>query len=498
MSARTAVFLVVVVVFLGMTALSAARNRTASAHYVASGRVPGWLNGLAMTGEYASAASFLGITGGIALSGYGGFYLAVGTPLGVLLLLLLVAEPMRRKGTFTLADMLATRFDSTALRALVAVLTIVLTVMYMLAQFVGAGALLSRLFGFGYVASVCLVGVLMVVIVMVGGMAAATHVQAFKTVILLGITAALVVLVLSRTGWSPLALMAAAVGRYGRSAVTSQSPVTLAGRLDTLSVPLALALGAAGLPHMMIRFLTVRSVRAARRSALLTCWIMAVYLVGIVVVGYGAAVLVGRDAIAAANPAGTLAALQIADLLGGGVFEAVAAGATLAIIVAVLCGLTVAASGAVAHDLYTNVLRGGAVSHRGQLVAARVGSLVVALVGLLLALEARTINLAFLGSLAFCVAASTTLPVILLTIYWPRFTATGAVAALLVGLVSSVVTIALGPNLMGGHAVFPLAQPLLVTAPLGFLAAVVGSLVGPSPRPRAVPTASPVAVTEAG
>jgi cation/acetate symporter len=366
----------------------------------------------------------------------------------------------------------------------------------MIAQFVGAGALLRGLLGIDYEWSVLIVGVLMGTIVLAGGMLAATRIQVIKTFFLLAVTALLIILVLDKVGWNPFDAFDAATAKYGAQATKPSRPPDATAKIDALSLSLALALGTAGLPHIMIRFLTVPSVRAARRSALIACATMSAYLAGIAVIGYGAAVLVGRDAIAGANEAGTTAVPMLARVVGSELIEGIVAGITFAIIVAVLAGLVIAASGALAHDLFTTVMRRGAVDRRRQLAVARYGGAAVCVVAIVLALGAREINLAFLGVLAFSVGAATNLPAMIFGLYWKRFNATGAMAGMGVGLGLSIVLLVLGPNVLGDDAPFPLAQPGIVTIPAGFLAAVAGTIVGarreartraPVPEPEARP-----------
>lgn len=497
MSSSVIAFLLFTAAFIGISLHAARSNRSPDDHYVAARRVPAWQNGLAITGEFASAASFLGISGAIALSGYGGFYLALGVPLSFLLLLLLVAEPMRRSGKYTVADVLASRFPGRGLRVICAVSAVVITALYMIAQFVGAGTLLAGLIDIDYELAVLIVGALMATIVLAGGMIAATRIQVFKTFFLLFATALLLVLVLQKISWNPFDVIGAAADEYGAGAAKPNRPPDGTAKIDAVSLSLALALGTASLPHIMIRFLTVPTASAARRSALIACSTMSVYLVGIAIIGYGAATLVGRDVIADANSAGTTAVPMLAAAVGNDLVEGLIAGITFAVIVAVLAGLVIAASGALAHDLFTTVVKRGQVDQGQQLKVARWGGAGVCIVAIVMALGAREINLAFLGVLAFSVGASTNLPPMIFGLYWKRFNATGAMVGMCVGLGLSIVCLLLGPNVLGDDAPFPLAQPGIVTIPLGFLAAIVGTFVGERRAVPGTPPAGGVRLSEA-
>ncbi|QUH03422.1 cation acetate symporter [Saccharopolyspora erythraea] len=465
---------------LAITWVAARRNTSASSHYVAEGQVGPVGNGLAIAGDYVSAASFLGISGAIALTGFNGFYLASAVPLAYLLVLLVIAEPLRNLGRFTLADAVAARFRGRGLRGWLAVTTIVISAMYMVIQFVGAGLLVQALLGVEFSAAVLVLGVLMVVYTTFGGMLATTWVQVLKTGLLLGGTATVLLLVLAEYGPDPLGV----VRGLPASAVVAE-PLGLIGTADTISQQLALALGVMGLPHVMVRFLTVRDAPAARRSGLVALWVFSAFYLVLPFLGYGALRAVGAPGIEAAHEKGNLAAVQLAEALGGEVLRAAVVGVALATILAVLAGVAIATSGAFAHDLYTHVVKRGAVSSRGQLRAARLSLVGIALVAMLLALAAKHFNLAFLANVAFAVAASTNMPVLVLSIYWRGFNRTGASWALAGGLVVSLGLVALSPNVLGPTGLvtgvaplFPLTIPALVSVPAAFLLAVAGSWWG--------------------
>jgi cation/acetate symporter len=473
---------VILAATLGITYWAAGRNKSASSQYVAGGQIRGWVNGLAITGDYVSASSFLGLTGAIALTGFAGYYLMMAIPIAFLVVLLAVAEPLRNLGKYTVADMIASRFKTREVRSVVALNTVIISVFYMVAQFVGAGALTRLLLGIPYAVAVIAVGVLMTIYVLVGGMLATTWIQALKGFLLLAGTVILILLVLAIFGFNPVSMFDEAANRYGDGAVLPPTPSGLLAGLDVISLQIALALGTAGLPHVLIRFLTVPDTRAARSSALSAFFMIGFFFLTIPFIGYGAAVIVGREDITAANPAGNLAAPQLAQILGGDIFFGFIVAVALSIIIATLAGLVIASSGAFGHDFYTNVIRGGEATQREQFVAARVSGAAISILALVIALGARDFNLAFIATLTFAVAASANLPVILLTIYWRRFNVTGAIAGMIVGLASSVGLVLIGPNMMGENAIFPLANPALVSVPLGFLASYLGTLLAKTSR----------------
>ena len=484
-------FVAIIALTLGITAWASRLNKDTSHHYVAGGEIKGWQNGLAISGDYLSAASFLGIAGAIALTGFSGFYLSIGFLVAYLVVLLLVAEPMRNMGKYTFADMLASRFNTSSVRSVAALSTIVISMFYMIAQLNGSGALIGLLLGLPYWLSVIVIGILMTVYIVAGGMIATTWIQIIKALLLIAGTLTLSMFVLARYGFNPLTLFAAVDSKIGGEFLVPPPPTTLVAGLDVISLNIALVLGTAGLPHILIRFLTVPDAKTARSSIVTATWIIGLFYLLTPVLGYGAALIVGQDAIAKANVAGNLAAPQLAEALGGPVFFAFISAVAFATIVAVVAGLVVAASSAFAHDFYTNVFRGGEASEQEQLRAARYAAVGISVAAILLALPAESFNVAFLVALAFAVAASANVPVILLTIFWKRFNTAGAVTGILVGLISAVVLVILSPNVLTGPSpeppatpiipidyIFPLKSPALVSVPLGFLGCYLGTILG--------------------
>jgi len=485
-------FVAIIALTLLITVYAARQNKSASDHYVAGGKITGWQNGLAISGDYLSAASFLGIAGAISLTGFGGFYLSIGFLVAYLVVLLLVAEPLRNLGKYTLADMLTTRFNTSSVRSAAALSTIAISLFYMIAQLNGAGALIGLLLGFPYWLSVILIGILMTIYIVAGGMVATTYIQIIKAFLLVGGSAALTLFVLAQYSFNPIALFSAVESEIGYSALIPPETASLTSSLDNISLNIALVLGTAGLPHILIRFLTVPDAKTARSSIIWATWIIGLFYLITPVLGYGAALLVGQDAIREANPAGNLAAPQLAQVLGGPVFFAFISAVAFATIVAVVAGLVVAASGAFAHDFYNNVFRNGEATEAEQFKAARYTSVAISVGSIILALFAQGLNVAFLVALAFAVAASANVPTILFTIFWRRFNTTGAVAGILVGLISAVVLVALSPSVLTGSsaeqaaapaaiipvdAIHPFKNPALFSVPLGILACVVGTLL---------------------
>lgn len=475
-------FAMIVAVTLGITYWASKRNKSTSDHYVAGKGITGWQNGLAITGDFVSVGGFLGITGAIALQGFNGFYLSYGIPIAFLLVLLVVAEPMRNLGKYTVGDVITSRFGTGSVRAIAAVNTLLISIVYMISQFVGAGALIQLLLGINYNVAVIVIGILASVYILVGGMLATTWIQIFKAVLLLSGTFLLLLLVLYRFDFNPVAVFDETAATLGDSAVVPNDYGGFLANLDVLSITIAVALGPVGLPHVLMRFLTVPDARTARSSVAIASVFMGLFFMLLPILGYGAAIYVGQGEVAAANPAGNLAAPQLSEALGGELLLAFIAAVSFATLLAVMAGIVIAASGAFAHDLYTNVWRSGQATDREQFMAARIAAGAICVIGLVLALGAQGFNLAFLATIAFTMAASANLPAILLTIYWRRFNLTGALSGMVAGLVSSVGLVLISPNLLGESAIFPFTNPALISIPIGFLASYLGTILSREDR----------------
>ncbi|MGG3957661.1 cation acetate symporter [Bhargavaea massiliensis] len=481
-----ALFLAIVALTLIITYFASKRTKTTSEFYTADSSLTGWQNGLAIAGDYMSAASFLGIAGMIALVGFDGFFYSIGFLVAYLVVLYIVAEPLRNLGKYTMADMIAARFDDKKVRGVAALSTVSISIFYMIAQLVGAGALIKLLLGIDYVYSVLIVGTLMTVYVVFGGMTATSWVQIIKAVLLTGGTFIISIMVFAKFDFSIFKMFEEVKTATPLGEAFLNPGNKFKNPLDTISLNLALILGTAGLPHILIRFFTVKDAPTARKSVVYATWIIGLFYVMTIFLGFGAAVFVGYDKIVAANPAGNMAAPLLAEALGGDFLFAFVSAVAFATILAVVAGLVLSAASAFAHDFYSHIIRHGQATEREQMLAARWASVGVAVLSILLALFAQKMNVAFLVALAFAVAASANLPIILLTIFWKRFNTTGAITGMLVGLFSSLLLVALSPNvwapepgvaILVGEPIFKLANPGIVSIPLGFIGAIVGTLL---------------------
>ncbi|MCZ4552295.1 solute symporter family protein [Gordonia rubripertincta] len=473
-------FASLVVVTLFITWWAAKKNKTAADHYVAGGRLTGRQNGVAIAGDFISAASFLGVTGAIALTGFNGFYLAVFVPIAFLLAMLIVAEPLRNLGRFTLADVLATRFTGSPVRTAMATSTVVISVVYLVAQLVGAALIVSLLFDLKYWVAVLIIGVLTTTYTMVGGMLATSWIQIIKTVLLIVCAVVLFVLVLIKYDFNLFGPFSTALSEFGESFVGPNRTSDLAS-FDQLSQIVGLVFGVLGLPHVMIRFLTVPDSKQARSSAYTAIWVFFGFYLMIPVLGYGAAYIVGQKEIAQENKGGNLAVAQLAESLGGSLLLAFVAAVAFVTILAALSGLVIATSGAIAHDLYGQVFRKGKVSEVGQHRAARVATVLTCAIGVVIALAAEKQNVAFLASLGMSIAACANLPSLLLTMYWRRMTAQAVIAGIVAGLTLSLAIILASPAIHGDDAPLGFSNPALVAAPVALLISIVVALMT-SPR----------------
>jgi cation/acetate symporter len=541
-------FLIFVAITLAITVWASRQTRNATDFYAGGRSFSGFQNGMAIGGDYMSAASFLGIAGIIALVGYDGFLYSIGFLVAWLVALLLVAELMRNSGKYTMGDVLAFRMRQAPVRTAASVSTIVVSIFYLLAQMVGAGSLVALLLGIkadttflgmsaetAKVVTIILVGALMITYVVIGGMKGTTYVQIVKAFMLMlgAILMTLLVLVAYKFNLSSLLGDAAAKsgkgvqflnpgGRYGRD-IAGNPAATLVSKLDLLSLGAALVLGTAGLPHILIRFYTVPNARAARRSVVWAITIIGVFYLMTLALGFGAAAMVGSAAISKQDPGGNTAAPQLAEALGikyfggdtgGAILLAVIAAVAFATILAVVAGLTLASSSSLAHDLYANVIRKGDSGERQEVQVARYAAFGIGAIAIVLAVFARTLNVAFLVAVAFAIAASANLPAILFSLFWKRFNTRGATWGIYGGLIASVGVVLLSPICWGGAqkslpaikltaaqakdcgipvtskevnnatalfsctaaAPIPFQNPGLISIPLGFILAAAGAL----------------------
>ncbi|NKI21285.1 cation acetate symporter [Paenibacillus dendritiformis] len=478
-------FLAIVMLTMVITYIAAKKTRSASDFYTAGGGLKGWQNGLAIAGDYMSAASFLGIAGSIALVGFDGFFYSIGFLVAYLVVLYLVAEPLRNLGKFTLADMIAARFNNMKIRGVAALNTVTISTFYMIAQLVGAGALIKLLLGIDYVWAVLIVGCLMTLYVVFGGMHATSWVQIIKAILLMGGTFLLSIFVFSKFNFSLTGMFEQmkTATPLGEAFLNPGNKYT--NPLDTLSLNLGLVLGTAGLPHILIRFFTVKDAPTARSSVVYATWVIGLFYILTIFLGFGAAAFVGNEAILAADKGGNMAAPLLAQALGGDFFFALISAVAFATILAVVTGLVLSAASAFAHDFYNHILRKGKANEREQMKAARFASIGVSALSIALALLASKLNVAFLVGLAFAVAASANLPVILFTIFWRRFNTTGAISGMLTGLLSAIALVAVSPSIWdpSGKAIFigepliTLTNPGIISIPLGFIGAWIGTIV---------------------
>ncbi|MFJ9521402.1 cation acetate symporter [Kitasatospora sp. NPDC101801] len=496
-------FAVIVLVTLGITLWAGRRGQAAEEFYTGGREFSPLQNGLALSGDYLSAASFLGVTGLIALYGYDGVLYSIGFLVAWLAVLMLVAELVRNAGRYTLADVLALRMRQRPVRGAVGSASVVVTLLYLVAQMVGAGSLVALLLGTGNGSAktwaIVGVGALMIVYVTVGGMKATTWIQIVKAVLLVAGSVLLTGLVLVRFHGDLAELMRSAARGSGAGEAFLQPGLKYgtgaASRLDFFSLGLALVLGTAGLPHILSRFYTVPTARAARRSTMWAIGLIGGFYLMAIVLGLGAAALVGSAAVRTANPAGNTAVPLLAQALGGGagsiggvLLFALISAIAFATILAVVAGLTLASSAAFAHDLFARAWRregGRPVTERQEVLVARIAAVVIGALAIVLSLYAQRLNVAFLVGLAFAVAASANLPTLLYSLFWRRFTTRGAVWSVYGGLVPAVVLVLFSPVVSGSPTAvfpgadfhwFPLENPGLVSIPLGFLAGWLGTV----------------------
>ncbi len=556
-------FAVIISITLAVVVWAARRTKTAADFYAAGGGITGTQNGWAIAGDYMSAASFLGISGLISLYGYDGFMYSVGWLVAYITVLLIVAEPCRNAGKYTLGDILSFRTEPKPVRAVAAISTVAVSTFYLTAQMVGAGKLMSLLVGVPYKTAIIGVGILMVGYVVFGGMTATTWVQIIKAGLLMSGAALLSVLVMMKANFNPITFFDMIVNspdiQDHVSKLMLKDGITMTGvdagqrflepglymkaPLDQISLGMALVLGTAGMPHILMRFFTVPTAQAARKSVIIAMFIIGGFYVLTTLLGFGAAINVTPQGITQVDPGGNMATLLLAQQMGadiapiiGDLFLAFLCSVAFATILAVVSGLVLAASAAIAHDIYVNVIKDGHADQHEQVMAARITSLVVGAAGIIIGLLAEKANVAHLVALAFAVASSGNLPVVVLSLFWRKFNTAGVISGLVVGTVASIGLVMVSPNMtypkveaakaqkvvaamekkqaalpLGaqldekdakalakarvdvankeGKSIMGLSEPILklknpgiISIPLGFLAAIFGALLFPSRR----------------
>ncbi|MBF0671610.1 MAG: cation acetate symporter [Salinibacterium sp.] len=472
--------------------LRASRNNKTAADYYAAGRsFTGPQNGTAIAGDYLSAASFLGICGAIAINGYDGFLYSIGFLVAWLVALLLVAELMRNTGKFTMADVLSFRLKQRPVRLAAATTTLAVCFFYLLAQMAGAGGLVSLLLGIndqvGQSVVVAVVGALMILYVLVGGMKGTTWVQIIKAVLLIAGAFVMTVWVLALHGFNLSELLGAAASVGGEEVLNpgKQYGVSDLSRLDFVSLALALVLGTAGLPHVLMRFYTVPTAREARRSVVWAIWLIGAFYLFTLVLGYGAGALIGADTITSAPGGVNSAAPLLAFELGGPLLLGFISAVAFATILAVVAGLTITAAASFSHDVYASVIKKGNPGPGGEVKVARITVVVIGLLAIVGGIGVQGQNIAFLVALAFAVAASANLPTIIYSLFWRRFSTRGALWSMYGGLGSAVILIAFSGVVSGSETSmipgvdfswFPLNNPGIISIPLGFILGWLGTV----------------------
>lgn len=494
------IFLAFVAVTLVVVLRASRTNKTAEDYYAGGRSFTGPQNGTAIAGDYLSAASFLGIVGAIAINGYDGFLYSIGFLVAWLVALLLVAELLRNTGKFTMADVLSFRLKQRPVRMAAALTTLAVVFFYLLAQMAGAGGLVALLLGIdssgGQAVVIAVVGALMILYVLIGGMKGTTWVQIIKAILLIAGAGIMTVWVLAKFGFNLSDVIQGAIDTSGIAGLAepgAQYGGSETSKLNFLSLALALVLGTAGLPHVLMRFYTVPTAKEARRSVVWAIWLIGIFYLFTLVLGYGAGALVGADTINAAPGGVNSAAPLLAFALGGEILLGLISAVAFATILAVVAGLTITAAASFAHDIYASVIKKGEVNPDGEVKVARMTVVVIGLLAIVGGIFANGQNVAFLVALAFAVAASANLPTIIYSLFWKRFNTRGALWSMYGGLASCLVLITFSPVVSGktddagnslsmirdtgiDFAWFPLENPGIVTIPLGFLLGIVGTL----------------------
>ena len=490
-----AIFGVFVAITMVIVFRASRNNKTAADYYAAGRSFTGGQNGSAIAGDYLSAASFLGIVGAIAITGYDGFLYSIGFLVAWLVALLLVAELMRNTGKFTMADVLSFRLKQRPVRIAAATTTLVVCFFYLLAQMAGAGGLVSLLLGvgdqLGQALVITVVGALMILYVLIGGMKGTTWVQIIKAVLLIAGAGVMTVWVLALHGFDFSALLDKAVAVAENPAILDPGlkyGVSEVAKIDFVSLGLALVLGTAALPHVLMRFYTVPTAKEARKSVVWAIWLIGIFYVFTLVLGYGAAALVGPEVIAAAPGGPNSAAPLLAFSLGGPLLLGVISAIAFATILAVVAGLTITAAASFAHDIYASVVKKGKPEPGAEVKVARRTVVVIGVVAIIGGIGANGQNVAFLVALAFAVAASANLPTIIYSLFWKKFTTKGALWSMYGGLASAIILIIFSPVVSGSEtsmlktesidfAFFPLSNPGIISIPLAFFLGWLGTVL---------------------
>jgi cation/acetate symporter len=486
------IFGVVVAVTLIVTYFASKRVTSATDFWAAGRGLTGPQNGFAIAGDYMSAASFLGIAGLIFLFGFDGFLYSVGFLVAFLTVLFLLGERMRNSGKFTIADVLSFRMNQRPARAAAALGTLSVAGFYLIAQMVGAGVLIQALVGIDFALSVILTGAFMIIYIVAGGMLATSWVQIIKAVLLMTATIALSIFVLAEIGWNPIDLFTQARAESPEGQKYLEPGLFLSSPIDTVSLGLALVLGTAGLPHILMRFFTVPDAKAARSSVMWAVVLIGAFYVMTTFLGFGARAILGGGAEEAVGTGGNLAAPLLAEEVGGGagtvggdLFLAIIAAVAFATILAVVAGLVISASGAVAHDVWSNIVRHGKDSESEEVWVAKIAAVAIGAIAIAIAvIGGAGLNVSFMVGLAFAVAASAIFPALLLALIWRRFNTGGAITGVLFGVISSIALVIISPTVWpgpdsegGALGFYDLANPGIVSIPLGFIGCWLGTVL---------------------
>jgi len=437
-------FLIFVAATLGITYWAAQKTKTASQFYAAGGGITGFQNGLALAGDYMSAASFLGIAGLVSTKGYDGLIYSVGWLVGWPIVMFLISEPLRNLGKYTFSDVVAFRLQPKPIKTAAAIGSLVTVLFYLTAQMVGAGTLIKLMFNLPYELALYIVGGLMIAYVLFGGMLATTWVQIIKAVLLLGGATILVLITLGKVDFSYPKLFQMVSEKYGGAFLEPGGLIS--NPLDAFSLGLALMFGTAGLPHILMRFYTVPDAREARKSVFYATGFIGYFYILTVTIGFGAALLVGKDFIMGIDKGGNMAALALAEFTGGTLFLGFLGAVAFATILAVVAGLTLAGASALSHDLYVGVFRSGKANEKEEMKVAKIATLGLGILAVILGILFKGQNVAFMVGLAFAVASSANFPALLMSIVWKRFTTSGAVASIYTGMILAVTLIVMSPT----------------------------------------------------
>jgi cation/acetate symporter len=493
-------FIAFVGLTLGITYWAAKQTKSAAQFYTAGGGITGFQNGLAIAGDYMSAASFLGISGLVYLSGFDGLIYSVGWLVGWPIVTFLIAEPLRNLGKFTFADVASFRFSQTPIRILAACGTLVTVAFYLIAQMVGAGALIQLLFGLPYMWAVIGVGALMIIYVTFGGMVATTWVQIIKACLLLAGATFMAFMVLVKFGFSPEALFAKAVEVHPKHLAIMAPGTLVTSPLSAISLGLALMFGTAGLPHILMRFFTVSNAKEARKSVFYATGFIGYFYILTFIIGFGAIVLVSTNpeflsdaakGLAGIRGGSNMAAIHLADAVGGNLFLGFISAVAFATILAVVSGLTLAGASAISHDLYATVVKGGKANEQDEIRVSKISTIVLGVIAVVLGIVFEKQNVAFMVGLAFSIAASCNFPVLVMSLMWRGMTTRGAVVGGFLGLISALVGVIFSPAVweatLGypkGSALFQISNPALFSMSIAFFGIYIVSKLDGSVRAK--------------